>query len=420
MNYFNQEVFMKRLSQDDPGLSALIEKESDRLDNTLNLIAAENHPPLSILEVMGSSLNIKTIEGYPGRRFHAGCSHVDEIETLAISRGKKLFKADHVNVQPHSGTSANLAVYFSVLELGDPVLAMALPHGGHLSHGHRASITSRCFNFFHYKVDPATGRIDYDGVAKMASEIKPKMVVAGASSYPRLIDYEKMAEIAQKAGAYFMVDMAHLAGLVAAGTIPSPVPHADFVTLTCYKTFMGGRGGVILCRKEYADGVDRSVFPGCQGTTPVNTLAAKALIFKLARTPEFVHIQENTVALARQLAQALGALGYRLVSGGTDNHQVLVDLKDHPVSGPQAEELLESVGIVVNRNVVPGDAGGRVGGIRLGCGALAARKMGKAEIERIAGLIHTTLTSKGDGKVLEDAARGVARLCRQFPIPEGL
>ena len=272
---------MSYLSNADPQLALLISKEEKRLENTLNLIAAENHSPQSILEVMGSVLNTKTIEGYPGKRFHAGCVNVDEVENLAMKRGKELFGAEYINVQAHSGTSANLAVYFSVLETGDKILSMSLPHGGHLSHGHQASITSKCFDFYHYKVDPDTGLIDYDKILEMAHSIKPRMIVAGASSYPRLIDYEKISEIAKEISAFFMVDMAHLAGLVAAKVIPSPVPHCHFVTFTCYKTMMGGRGGVILCKEVYGKKVDKAVFPGCQGTTAVNLLAAKALIFKL-------------------------------------------------------------------------------------------------------------------------------------------
>ena len=274
---------------------ALIQQEKTRLETTLNLIAAEHHCPPSIMEVLGSVLNTKTIEGYPGKRFHAGCGYVDQVENLAISRGRKLFNAEYVNVQPHSGTSANLAVYFSVLKVGDRILSMRLPHGGHLSHGHRASITSKCFSFEHYSVDLESERIDYDQVHEMAVRFRPRMIVAGASSYARLIDYERLAEIAREVSAYLLVDMAHIAGLVAAGAIPSPVPFADFVTFTCYKTMMGGRGGVILCKKEYGKKIDSSVFPGCQGTSPVNVIAAKALIFKLAMEPRFKDIQTKTI-----------------------------------------------------------------------------------------------------------------------------
>ncbi|UCB52630.1 MAG: serine hydroxymethyltransferase, partial [Candidatus Zixiibacteriota bacterium] len=264
---------MRFLPKDDPELAELIRNETSRIEETLDLIAAENHAPRSVMEALGSILNTKTIEGYPGKRFHAGCVYADEVENLAISRGKHLFGAKHVNVQPHSGTSANLAVYFSVLDVGDRILAMSLPHGGHLSHGHAASITSRCFEFEHYNVDSGTELIDYNQVMDLALKFRPKMMVAGASSYARLIDYEKMAAIASEVSAYLLVDMAHIAGLVAAKVIPSPVPHSDFVTFTCYKTMMGGRGGVILSKQKYGDQIDRAIFPGCQGTSPVNVIA---------------------------------------------------------------------------------------------------------------------------------------------------
>ena len=278
---------MSNLLKDDPEISELISKEEFRIENTLNLIAAENHSPPSIMEVMGSVLNTKTIEGYPGKRFHAGCEYVDEIESLAISRAEKLFDAEHANVQPHSGTSANIAVYFSVLDVGDKILAMSLPHGGHLSHGHKASITSKCFNFEHYSVDPETELINYDLVREQAIKFKPKMIVAGASSYPRLIDYQRMSEIAEEVSAYLLADIAHLAGLVAGKVIPSPVPHCDFVTFTCYKTLRGSRGGVILSKETFSNKLRSSVFPGNQGTSAVNMIAAKALAFKLAMETGF-------------------------------------------------------------------------------------------------------------------------------------
>jgi len=344
---------MLHLPKDDPAIARLIEKEEKRIETTLDLIAAENHVPLSILEAMGSILNTKTIEGYPGNRFHAGCRYVDEIERLAISRAKLLFGAEYANVQPHSGTSANLAVFFSVLELEDKVLAMSLPHGGHLSHGHRASLTSKCFTFQHYEVDRETERIDYESVRSIAEEFRPKMIVVGASSYPRLIDYEKMAHIAEDISAYLFTDMAHIGGLVAAKVIPSPVPFSDFVSFTCYKTMMGGRGGVILCKHRYGSKIDRAVFPGCQGTSAVNLIAAKAIIFKLAQDPQFIEIQKRTVADAVSLANELAARGYRIVTGGTENHQVIVDLGSKGIIGEIGEDTLESVGIITNRNVIP-------------------------------------------------------------------
>jgi len=413
---------MSYLSKDDPKLASLVVQEENRLENTLNLIAAENHSPGSVLEIMGSCFNTKTIEGYPGNRFHAGCVHVDAVEQLAIDRGRELFAADYVNVQPHSGTSANLAVYFSVLDVGDKILAMSLPHGGHLSHGHRASITSKCFDFSHYRVNPETELIDYEQIRDMAHAVKPRMIVAGASSYPRLIDYERIAGIAAEVSAMLLVDMAHLAGLVAAKVIPSPVAHADFTTFTCYKTMMGGRGGVILCKEQYGKGIDRAVFPGCQGTSAVNLIAAKALIFKLAMEEPFIAVQKKTVENARLLAAAFGKRGYRIVTSGTDNHLVVLDLSARGISGKTAENCLESVGIILNRNVIPADEQqpGRVSGIRLGSGAVSARGMGAGEMEQIVGLVDRVLLAQENPQLLEEVRAEVERLCRAFPVnPDG-
>ncbi len=413
---------MSYLLKDDPQLHRLVRKEADRLDHTLNLIAAENHSPLSVLEVMGSVLNTKTIEGYPGNRFHAGCTQVDEIERLALDRGKALFQAEYMNVQPHSGTSANLAVYFSVLKPGDRILAMSLPHGGHLSHGHAASITGSCFDFTHYTLDPETELIDYDNIRDLARSFKPKMIVAGASSYPRLIDYERISRIAKEVSALFLTDMAHLAGLVAAGAIPSPVPHADFVTFTCYKTMMGGRGGVIICKKEYGQQIDRAVFPGCQGTSAVNLLAAKALIFKLATKDTFIDIQHATLDTAKAMAGAFADKGYRVVTGGTDNHQVLLDLTLQNISGKRAELSLESAGLILNRNVVPQDAHypGTVSGIRIGTGAISARGMGPSQAEQIADLMDTVMMTPDNRTVLARVKGEVEKLCQAFPIRKTL
>ena len=409
---------MQYLPKDDPEIAALIQQEETRLETTLNLIAAEHHCPPSIMEVLGSVLNTKTIEGYPGKRFHAGCGYVDQVENLAISRGRKLFNAEYVNVQPHSGTSANLAVYFSVLKVGDRILSMRLPHGGHLSHGHRASITSKCFSFEHYSVDLESERIDYDQVHEMAVRFRPRMIVAGASSYARLIDYERLAEIAREVSAYLLVDMAHIAGLVAARAIPSPVPFADFVTFTCYKTMMGGRGGVILCKKEYGKKIDSSVFPGCQGTSPVNVIAAKALIFKLAMEPRFKDIQTKTIENAVLLATELKNRGHRIVSGGTENHQVIVDVASKGLAGQAVENRLESIGIVANRNVIPRDMDNpsAVSGIRLGTAAVTARGMAEVEVAWIAEILDTAMSNMDNQKVLDQAARDVRTLCERFPV----
>jgi glycine hydroxymethyltransferase len=409
---------MSHLTDDDPELALLVRREEERLENTLNLIAAENHSPQSILEVIGSVLNTKTIEGYPGKRFHAGCTHVDQVENLAIGRGKTLFGAEYINVQPHSGTSANLAVYFSVLKAGGRILSMSLPHGGHLSHGHKASITSKCFDFHHYGVNPETELIDYDQVREIAHSIKPAMIVAGASSYPRLIDYEKMSEIAREVSAFLLVDMAHLAGLVAAKVIPSPVPHSDFVTFTCYKTMMGGRGGVILCKEVHGKRIDQAVFPGSQGTTAVNLLAAKALIFKLGLESKFISIQKKTIENAKVMAHAFMEKGYRIVSGGTDNHQVLIDLTAKEITGKSAENRLESAGIILNRNVVPGDAEnpGKISGIRIGSGAVSARGMAKSQMYQIVELMDVTMVNQPQKEVLQKVKEEVLSLCKSFPV----
>ncbi|MCB2147918.1 MAG: serine hydroxymethyltransferase [Deltaproteobacteria bacterium] len=409
---------MHHLKKDDPRLAALVEQEATRIETTLDLIAAESHSPRSIMEVLGSILNTKTIEGYPGRRFHAGCVNVDEIENIAIRRAKRLFGAQYANVQPHSGTSANLAVYFSVLNVGDRILSMGLPYGGHLSHGHKASITSKCFEFTHYGVDPQTERIDYDQVRKLALQVKPRMIVAGASSYPRLIDYEKIAAIAEEVHAYSFADMAHLAGLVAGKVIPSPVPCCDFVTFTTYKTMMGGRGGVILAKDEFGQRLNSAVFPGCQGTSAVNLIAAKALIFKLAGEPRFIEIQRKTLENAVVLARLLDEQGYRIISGGTDNHQILVDLTAKGLKGAAAEKVLEYVGIVLNRNVIPRDATtpGSVSGLRLGSAGITARGMGQPEMVQIADMINAVLSQPENPAELDRVKDQVKALCRQFPV----
>ncbi|MHC1724688.1 MAG: serine hydroxymethyltransferase [Syntrophobacteraceae bacterium] len=408
---------MLHLFKDDPEIAELVKKEESRIENTLDLIAAESHAPRSILEAMGSVFNTKTIEGYPGKRFHAGCVNADEVERLAISRAKKVFGAEYVNVQPHSGTTANLAVYFSVLQVGDRILSMSLPHGGHLSHGHRASITSKCFDFSHYTLHSETELIDYDEVKALAEELRPKMIVAGASSYPRLIDYEKMAAIAKSVSAYLLADMAHIGGLVAANVIPSPVPHCDFVTFTCYKTMMGGRGGVVLCRQQYGKKIDSAVFPGCQGTCPVNILAAKAVIFKLAQSDEFLRIQKKTLQNAVKLASELTGKGYRIVSGGTDNHQVLMDVGSRGLDGTASEKILESVGIVANRNAIPKDVAiGKVSGIRLGTSGVSVRGMGGDEMVKIADLMDRALNAGGNSAILERVSQEVEALCRKFPV----
>ena len=407
---------MSELKTSDPRIFELIQKEGQRIENTIDLVASETHMPKSILEEMGSVLNHKTIEGYPGKRYHAGCEFVDIIETLAIERLQELFDAEHANVQPHTGSAANFAVYYSVLNIGDKVLAMSLAHGGHLTHGHPASMTSKCFLFQHYNVDLETELIDYDALSEQAYQFKPKMLVAGASSYPRLIDYERMSHIAKSVGAYLFVDMAHIAGLVAAKLIPSPLPYADFVSFTTFKTMMGGRGGVVLCRKEYAEALDKAVFPGTQGTSSVSNIAGKATIAKLAQEAKFINVQRQTLASAKLLAKLLAEKGFRIVSGGTDTHQVVVDVASKGLSGAQAETTLESIGIITNKNFIPQDVGSKPSGLRLGTGPISVRGIGKDRVEQIATIIDQALMSRAEQSVLSKLKSEVLEICKQFPV----
>ena len=409
---------MRHLPEHDPEVAEIIRLEESRIEDTLDLIAAENHAPRSIFEAQGSIFSTKAAEGYPGRRFHAGCRNADELEELANQRAKHLFRADHANLQPHSGVSANLAVYFAVLNVGERILSMKLSHGGHLSHGDASSFTSKCFSFKHYGVDPETELIDYNEVSAIAEYFKPRMIVAGASSYPRLIDYEQMARIAKNVSAYLLVDMAHIAGLVAAGMIPSPVPFADFVTFTTYKTLQGGRGGIILCRRKHAKKINRTIFPGAQGTPSLNMLAAKAVCFGLAMTSKFRELQKKTLDNAAALARAFEKKGYRIVTGGTDNHLVLVDLRSKNTTGDVAEKTLESVGIIVNRNVIPGDPQKPdvASGIRVGSPAITSRGMGEDEVCQIVELTDKALVKRHVPDALDQVSKKVVDMCRRFPV----
>ena len=413
---------MAFIQQEDPAVAALIEKERERQETTLNLIAAENTAPAAILEALGSSFNNKTAEGYPGRRYHTGCRVTDELEQLAVERVKALFDADHANVQPHSGVNANLAVYGAVLNPGDSILSMKLSHGGHLSHGDAASITGRIFKASHYGVHSETERLDYDAIRDMARKIRPRMIVAGASSYPRLIDYQALRSIADEVSAYLLVDMAHIAGLVAAKVIPSPVPHAHFVTFTTYKTLMGPHGGVILCAAEFAKKIDRSIFPGTQGTPTLSLVAAKAVCFHLAATPKFRAVQERTLRTAALLAGELSRKGYRPVSGGTDNHMVLADLRDKGFKGDKAEAALEAAGILCNRNVIPFDPESTrvTSGLRFGTPGICSRGMGAQEVKMITGWIDQILSKPDDLSILKGVRKMVKDLCRRFPLRDRL
>jgi glycine hydroxymethyltransferase len=409
---------MEVLKVVDPEVAEAIENELKRQQNHLEMIASENFASKAVMEAQGSVLTNKYAEGYPGRRYYGGCEFVDVVENLARERAKKLFNAEHVNVQPHSGAQANTAVYFSVLNVGDKVMGMNLAHGGHLTHGSPVNISGKYFNFIPYGVSKETGFLDYEELEALAEKHRPKMIVAGASAYPRIIDFERIAEIAKKVGAYLMVDMAHIAGLVAAGLHPNPVPVSDFVTTTTHKTLRGPRGGMILCKKEYAQAIDKAVFPGIQGGPLMHVIAAKAVCFREADTEEFKKYQEQVVKNAKALAKALMERGYNLVSGGTDNHLILVDLRNKGLTGAEAEKLLDDVGITVNKNAIPYDPEkpNVTSGIRIGTPALTSRGMKESEMEEIAELIDITLSYRGDEIRKAKVMKAVKSLCERFPL----
>ncbi|HHW41647.1 MAG TPA: serine hydroxymethyltransferase [Syntrophomonadaceae bacterium] len=406
---------MEHLDQVDEEIGALIRQELQRQNNKIELIASENFASPAVMEAMGTVLTNKYAEGYPGRRYYGGCEFVDKVEELARQRAKQLFGADHVNVQPHSGAQANTAVYFAVLNPGDTVLGMNLAHGGHLTHGSPVNISGKYFRFIPYGVSRETGTIDYDEVARLALEHRPRMIVAGASAYPRIIDFSVFRRIADRVGAFLMVDMAHIAGLVAAGLHPSPVPYADFVTTTTHKTLRGPRGGMILCRQKYAAAIDKAVFPGIQGGPLMHVIAAKAVALKEALQPEFVTYQKNVIANARTLAQKLIEYGFQLVSGGTDNHLMLVDLRNKNITGKEAEERLDEVGVTVNKNAVPFDTESPLitSGIRIGTPAVTTRGFDGEAMKQVAYIINITLTQEN----ARDEARALVRkLCERYPL----
>jgi len=407
----------------DPEIADAIEAERRRQNTHIELIASENFVSEAVLAAQGSVLTNKYAEGYPGKRYYGGCEFVDVAERLAIERAKELFGAEHVNVQPHSGSQANQAVYFAALEPGDTVMGMALPHGGHLTHGHPINLSGRLYRFVEYGVDRETERIDYDAMEAQAREVRPKMIVAGASAYPRIIDFARLRQICDAVGALLFVDMAHIAGLVAAGLHPSPIPYADFVTTTTHKTLRGPRGGLIFCKEQYAKDIDRAVFPGVQGGPLMHVIAAKAVALKEALTPAFRAYQQQIVKNAQALAAALQARGFRLISGGTDNHLMLVDVKSsRGLTGKQAETLLDEVGITVNKNTIPFDTEKpAVGsGLRLGTPAVTTRGMKEAEMEEIADIIDRVLSHPGDEIVRQEARERVARLCAAYPLYGGV
>jgi glycine hydroxymethyltransferase len=415
-------IFLSRpIAETDPQVAELLRREEERQESTLELIASENHVSLAVREAAGSVLTNKYAEGYPGKRYYGGCVNMDGIEELARQRARQLFGAEHANVQAHSGAQANLAVYLACAKPGDTVLGLDLAHGGHLTHGMKINFSGALFNIVSYGVRREDERIDMDDVRRLAREHKPKMIVAGFSAYPRKLDFAAFGEIAREVGARLMCDVAHVAGLIAAGLYPNPVPHADFVTTTTHKTLRGPRGGMILCREADAKLIDKWVFPGVQGGPLMHIIAAKAVAFGEALRPEFKQYQQQIVENARALAEALLARGYRLVSGGTDNHLMLVDLRPaHPeVSGKDAEEWLEAAGIITNKNMIPFDdrKPAFTSGLRLGTPALTTRGMGAAEMTATAELMHRVLLSKGDPAVVERVRADVRTLCARFPLP---
>ena len=410
---------MSFLSRSDPEISRAIEIERKRQRETINLIASENYASRAVLEAQGSFLTMKYAEGYPGRRYYGGCENVDIVEDLAVDRAKELFHGGHANVQPHSGAQANMAVYYSYLHYGDTVLAMNLAHGGHLTHGSPVSFSGRSYKFVSYCVNRETERIDYPEVEKLAREHKPRLIVAGASSYPRIIDFEWFRRIADSVGARLMVDIAHIAGLVAAGLHPTPVPYSEYVTSTTHKTLRGTRGGFILCKSEFARDIDAAVFPEMQGGPLMHAIAAKAVTFHEAMQPEFVDYQKAVLDNASTLAAELKGHGLRLVSGGTDNHLVLVDLTETGVTGKQALEALEAAGIVTNKNVIPFDSRppAVTSGIRLGTPAVTTRGFGRAEMKSLADLIIRVVGSPDSEKVRDEVRQKVLEICSRFPVP---
>ncbi|MFZ5806571.1 MAG: ribose 5-phosphate isomerase B [Verrucomicrobiota bacterium] len=407
------------LAASDKEIFELIQKEEKRQEENIELIPSENSSSKAVREAQGSRLTDKYAEGYPAKRWYGGCEFVDQVEQLAIDRAKKVFGAEHANVQPHSGSQANMAVYFSALKPGDKIMTMDLAHGGHLTHGHKMNFSGRFFEVLHYGVRRDTEMIDYEELAKMAQEFKPRMIVAGASAYPRILEFAKFRQIADSVGALFFVDMAHIAGLVAAGVHPSPIPHADFVTTTTHKTLRGPRGGVIFCKEKFAKDVDSNVFPGIQGGPLMHVIAAKAVCFGEALKPEFKQYQEQVARNAKALCEGMKKNGYRIVSGGTDNHLMLVDVQPLGITGKDAQETLDKAGITVNKNAIPFDQQSpfKAGGIRLGSPVVTTRGMKESEMFDIANWIHESITNRTDANQLAQIRKEVMELTAKFPLP---
>ena len=408
-----------RISETDPAIYAAITAEEHRQRNHIELIASENFASPAVMEAQGSLLTNKYAEGYPGRRWYGGCEHVDVVEQIAIDRAKELFGADHANVQPHSGSQANMAVYFSVLKPGDKIFTMDLAHGGHLTHGFKANFSGRFYDVTHYGVSPEDERIDYAELEKTARELKPVLITVGASAYSRIIDFERMGRLAKEIGAYLFVDMAHIAGLVAAGVHPSPVPYADFITSTTHKSLRGPRGGIILCKEEFAKKIDSQVFPGIQGGPLMHVIAAKAVCFGEALKPEFKEYSAQVVRNAQAIAARLTHHGFRICSGGTDNHVMLVDLRDKGLNGTDASLALDEAGITVNKNGIPFDTGSpmKPSGIRIGTPAVTTRGMKEKDVEQVADFIHEALSAHTDVAKLHAVRERVFTFNRAFPLP---
>ena len=411
-------MFLEELKRTDPEIFEAIYLELRRQTDGLELIASENYTSYAVLAATGCVMTNKYAEGYPKKRYYGGCQFVDIAEELARERAKKLFGAEHANVQPHSGSQANMAVYFTVLKPGDTIMGLKLSHGGHLTHGHKVNFSGILYNVVHYGVDPETETLNYDEIRKLALEHKPKLIMTGASAYPRFWDFAKFREIADEVGAVHVADMAHFAGLVAAGLHPSPVPHADFVTSTTHKTLRGPRSGFILCKEEHAKALDKAVMPGMQGGPLMHVIAAKAVAFKEALTDEFKQYQKQIVANAKAMADEFTKLGIRLVSGGTDNHLMLLDLRSLGITGKEAEEALGKADITVNRNTIPFDPQKPfiTSGIRIGTPAVTTRGMKEDEMRDIARLIHRILTNINDESVINEAKKKVKELCEAFPL----
>ena len=406
----------KNLVKVDEEIYSLVEKELEREQDGIELIASENFASEAVMEAMGSYLTNKYAEGYPSKRYYGGCQVVDEVEELARERAKKLFGAEHANVQPHSGSQANMAVYFTILQPGDTVLGMDLSHGGHLTHGSAVNFSGRLYNFVSYGVNKETEMIDYEQIRRLALEYKPKLIVAGASAYSRIIDFKKLKDICDEVGAYFMVDMAHIAGLVATGAHPSPVPYADFVTSTTHKTLRGPRGGLILCKEKYAKALDKNIFPGIQGGPLMHTIAAKAVCFKEALQPEFKEYINKVVKNCKVLAEELVKYDFKLVSNGSDNHLILVDLNNKDITGKDAEKLLDSIGITVNKNTVPNETKSPfvTSGIRIGTAAVTTRGFDEEDMKEVAALINDAIENKDEN--LSSLKNRVKALCSKHPL----